>query len=240
MTGGGRVHILETSGSNSAVECLPSKQVFHQPFMTVAATRFWLKAIWSLGYRRGHMVELKLDPNGNGIVAEDIWVSGMRQAGLSEQDISRVVSATAALADPSNGHGELVPVKEAARRIGRSENTVRSWIRLGHLPTVEVPPPADHANGPWVHVDMTGVEQLDRGSATEADEGELITFQEAADRFEIKLGRLQSWFRRGHLRSHGRRRGRGGGPFLIDAAEVASLIENPPRPGPQKQSREYK
>ncbi len=108
------------------------------------------------------MVQFEPKSNGNGIVAEDVWVSGMRQAGFSEQEIGRVVTATAGLAESGNGHGKLVPVKEAARRIGRSENTVRSWIRLGHLRPVEIPPPPDHANGPWLHVDMADVEDLNK------------------------------------------------------------------------------
>ena len=162
----------------------------------------------------------------NGIIGEDVWVPGMRQAGFSEQEISRVVSATTALAESGNGHdGELVPVKEAAQRIGRSENTVRSWIRLGHLPTAEVPPPPDHANGPWVHVDMADVESLD--NSPDAAE-ELITLREASDRFGIKLSRLHGWVYRGHLETHGPRSA--GRTSYVTPDEVANLIANPPRP----------
>ena len=104
--------------------------------------------------------------NGDAVAGRDVWVSGMRQAGLSEKEINRVVEATATLARPENGAGEFVPVKEAANRISRSENTVRSWIRLGHLDTVERTPPPDHAKGPWMHVDMADVEDLDKSRST--------------------------------------------------------------------------
>lgn len=169
--------------------------------------------------------------NGDAVAAQDAWMSGMRQAGLSEKEIIRVVEATATLARPENGDGELVPVKEAAQRIGRSENTVRSWIRLGHLDTVEFTPPRDHANGPWVHVDMADVEDIDRRSASGPDD--LITLREAAERFGIKLSRLRGWVYRGVLPTRGRRRmvGRDGAD-LINPSEVSKLLENPPRPGP--------
>ena len=180
------------------------------------------------------MVELEPKANENGIVGEDIWVSGMRQAGFSDQEINRVVTVATALTESGNGHRELVPVKEAARRIGRPENTVRSWIRLGHLQPVEIPPPPDHANGPWYHVDMADVEELESRSNSQ-DRGEFVTLREAAERFGVKLGRLRSWYRRGYLQARGRRRGPGGGPFLVQASAVMALIEVPPRPGPQKQ-----
>ena len=183
------------------------------------------------------MVGSKLDAkgNGNGIAAEDIWVSGMRQAGLSEQEIGRVITATATMVDHNNGHGELVPVKEAARRIGRSENTVRSWIRLGHLPTVERTPPPDHANGPWVHVDMSDVEALDGNHVlSETDRNKPISLKTASDRFGVPLGRLRGLVSRGALRVVGRERAPGGGRILVDPSEVLALIENPPRRGRPK------
>ena len=179
------------------------------------------------------MVKSKLSPNGNGIIAEDVWVSGMRQAGFSEQEIDRVVTATTVLAESGNGHGELVPVKEAARRIGRSENTVRSWIRLGHLRPVEIQPPPDHASGPWYHVDMTDVEELDRkANPPDEDEEEFISLRQAAERFNLKLSRLKGWVYRGHLevrkRSH---EGRVAGILLVNPADVEILLANPPRAG---------
>ena len=188
------------------------------------------------------MVESERAVNGIGVIAGDIWLTGMRQAGLSEQEISRVVSTTTALAESGNGQGELVPVKEAAQRIGRSENTVRSWIRHDRLRTVVITPPPNHANGPWVHVDMTDVEELARGSDSESDveeldrgptpESGLITLREAADRFGVPVGRLHSWVYNGHLRPSERRLaspGPGGGKLLVDPADVARLV-NPPKP----------
>ena len=175
----------------------------------VCATSPWGRAQFCL--KRIPVVKSKLGPNGNGIVTEEIWVSGMRQAGFSEQEIDRVVTATATLVGSSNGHGGLVPVKEAARRIGRSENTVRSWIRLGHLPTVEMPPPPSHPNGAWVHVDMADVEELDHippihrhESAPLSDDH--LTLRQAAERFGVTLGRLRSWCQRGHLKTNSPRR----------------------------------
>ncbi len=179
------------------------------------------------------MVELQQKSIAKGVVGEAVWLSAMRRAGLSKEEIDRVVTATATLDRPTdNGDGiELVPVKEAAHRISRSENTVRSWIRLGHLQTVEIRPPSDHANGPWVHVDMADVEGFDKQSKPgDPDKGELITLKEAAERFDIPVGRLQGWYKSGHLPTHGSRIGRGGKALLVDIGEVAGLITNPPRP----------
>ena len=172
------------------------------------------------------MIESERAVNGIGVIAGDIWLTGMRQAGLSEQEISRVVSTTTALAESGNGQGNLVPVKEAARRIGRSENTVRSWIRLGHLPTVEVPPPPDHAKGPWVHVDMADVESLD--NSPDAEE-EFITLREASERFGLKRSRLKRWTYRGILAVHGDRKV--GRAMYVSVDDVAALAADPPRPG---------
>ena len=185
------------------------------------------------------MVELKQNTTGNGATEDAVWVSAMRKAGLSEEEIDRVVSATttATLERPTdrNGHGrELVTVKEAAARIGRSENTVRSWIRLGHLATVDLPPPPDHANGPWVHVDMAMAKELcqrpsqERGSALEPNESGLITLKEAAERFRITLGRLRTWVRRGHLKPRARR---ADGSILVKEKAVEELVKDPPRTG---------
>ena len=185
------------------------------------------------------MVKSRLEPDGNGIVGGDIWLSGMRQAGLSEQEISRVVSVTATLAESGNGHGELVPVKEAARRIDRSENTLRSWIRLGHLVPVEKTPPVDNANGPWIHVDMADVEELDRGNnPPEQHEGDLITLREAAERFGVKLSRVQGWVYRDLLpvRNKREKTGRTGGILLVAHDDVATLVANPPRPTGRRRS----
>ena len=201
--------------SSSVVDSLPSKQGIHCALTTER--------------QPGYMLRSKVAANGNGIVGADIWLEGMRQAGISEQEISRVVSATTAFAESGNGQGELVPVKEAAQRIGRSENTVRSWIRLGHLPTVEAPPPPDHANGPWVRVHMADVEALDNSpDADDAAAEELITLREASDRFGIKLSRLHGWVYRGHLETHSPRSA--GRTSYVTPDEVANLIANPPRP----------
>ena len=164
--------------------------------------------------------------NGDAVAARDVWVSGMRQAGLSEKEINRVVEATATLARPENGDGELVPVKEAAQRIGRSENTVRSWIRLGHLDTVEFTPPPDHPNGPWVHVDMADVEELNSDSGPEPAEDGLLTLREAAQRFGITWVRVRSWVYRGRLKPTKRRND---GAILVDPAAVQALLSTPPR-----------
>ena len=184
------------------------------------------------------MVELQQKSTTNGAVGEAVWVSAMRSAGLSDEEIDRVVTATATLDRPTdNGDGdgrELVPVKEAAARIGRSENTVRSWIRLGHLHTVDRPPPTEHANGPWVLVDMANAEELDRRSDPENGHGSLITIRQAADMFDTTVRRIQGWHARGYLRAHGHRKIRGVQAILVDADEVAALISNPPRPGPTK------
>ena len=184
------------------------------------------------------MVELQRKPTTNGAVGVAVWVDGMRKAGLSEEEIDRVVTVTATLDRPTdNGDGdgrELVPVKEAAVRIGRSENTVRSWIRLGHLQTVDLPPPPDHANGPWVHVDMEDVENIERRSDPENGHGSLITLRQAADMFNTTRRRLRGWHERGYLRAHGHRTIRGGQAILVDPDEVAALIANPPRPGPAR------
>ena len=184
------------------------------------------------------MVESERAVNGIGVIAGDIWLTGMRHAGLSEQEISRVVSTTTALAESGNGQGDLVPVKEAARRIGRSENTVRSWIRLGHLPTVEAPPPPDHAKGPWVHVDMADIEEiLQQQTDPENQQEGLITLRQAAGRFNTSVRRLQGWHARGYLRAQGHRVIRGGQAILVDVDEIAALLADPPRPGPPKRSR---
>ena len=185
------------------------------------------------------MVELKAKTNGSGVVGEDIWVSGMRQAGFSDQEINRVVTVATALAESGNGHRELVPVKEAARRLGRSENTVRSWIRLGHLRPVDIPPPPDHAKGPWYHVEMADVEELDRRSRPELDEGNLITLREAAEQFGLKLSRIQGWVHRGVLKVRNERTKTGptGGILLVSLNDVEGLMANPPKPTgrPKKQ-----
>ena len=176
------------------------------------------------------MVELQQKSIAKGVAGEAVWLSAMRRAGLSKEEIDRVVTATATLDRPTanNGDGgELVPVKEAAVRIGRSENTVRSWIRLGHLQTVDRPPPPEHANGPWVHVDMANVEELNQRST----DSEFVTLTEAAAMFGIPVGRLQGWYKRGILTIRGRRKGpgRAGGAVLVDPAEVAALVVDPPR-----------
>ena len=199
------------------VESLPSKQVIHFPLRTER--------------QPGYMLRSKVAANRNGIVGADIWLEGMRQAGISEQEIERVVTATTALAESGNGQSALVPVKEAARRIGRSENTVRSWIRLGHLAAVEIPPPPDHANGPWVHINMADIEELQQGSSSKSDDAALLTLREAAERFRIPLTRVQNWCRRGYLQSYGDRRV--GRASLVNPNQVADLIANPPRPGPK-------
>ncbi len=177
------------------------------------------------------MVELQQKSTTNGAVGEAVWVDGMRKAGLSEEEIDRVVTVTATLDRPTanNGDGgELVPVKEAAVRIGRSENTVRSWIRLGHLQTVDRPPPPEHANGPWVYVDMDDVEEFEQKASPSESTGELITLRQAAERFNITLSRLRSWCQRGHLKTRGHRAQ--GRTSFVFAEDVAELIANPPRP----------
>ena len=183
------------------------------------------------------MVELQQKTTGNGATEDAVWVSAMRKAGLSEEEIDRVVSATATttLERPTdrNGDGrELVPVKEAAARIGRSENTIRSWIRLGHLQAEDRPPPPEHANGPWVLVDMAKAEELNKKPSPErgqeTNERGLITLKEAAERFYITLGRLRHWVHRGHLEPRARRPD---GSILVKAKAVEELVKYPPRTG---------
>ena len=235
-------------GCNSGVECLlPKQNVVGSNPITRSSTLTSKHTEREMGRpaRTGvlGMVQLERNAKTNGAVGDAIWVSAMRQAGFSEQEIERVVTATATIARPENGQdeipdgngrGELVPVKEAARRIGRSENTVRSWIRLGHLRTADITPPPEDATGPWVHVNMVDVEAIEMRNDPDNGQDGLITLRQAADMFNTTVRRLQGWHARGYLRARGHRSVRGGQAILVDAEEVADLITDPPRPGPTR------
>ena len=62
---------------------------------------------------------------------------------------------------------------------------------------------------------------------------DLITLQEASDKYRRAYDTIARWVQRGHLTEYGRQRfpARGGGKVLISEAELVELLQNPPKAG---------
>ncbi len=66
-----------------------------------------------------------------------------------------------------------------------------------------------------------------------ATEPNLITLEEASEKYTLRPDRIRMWIRRGHLEEGGRQRfhAPGGGKILVNEDDIAHLCANPPKDG---------
>ncbi len=131
----------------------------------------------------------------------------------------------------------LITLREAAKLFSIPSTRLYEWIQRGHL-RVRGRERFHAPGGGKILVARNDVAdvihnlpRIGRPKSPKTQERNLISLRDAAEKYGLVLGTLQTWVKRGHLLIKGRERfhAPGGGKILVDEQNVAQLSEKPPK-----------